>query len=63
MVHVSYKCHLNYIDQKVDEYLKELDENDNKEHGESKLKVNECLNQLEQRRQNILDLLIWTISD
>lgn len=48
--------HLNYIDQKVDEYLKELDENDNKEQGERKLKVNECLQQLEQRRQKYLDL-------
>lgn len=48
--------HLNYIDQKIDEYLKELDENDNKEHGERKLKVNECLHQLEQRRQKYIDL-------
>lgn len=48
--------HLNYIDQKIDEYLKELDENDNKEQGERKLKVNECLQQLEQRRQKYLDL-------
>jgi transposase len=48
--------HINYIDQKVDEYLKELDENDNKEQGERKLKVNECLQQLEQRRQKYLDL-------
>jgi transposase len=48
--------HLNYIDQKVDEYLKELDENDNKEQGERKLKVNECLQQLEQRRQKYIDL-------
>lgn len=48
--------HLNYIDQKVDEYLKELDENDNKEQGERKLKVNECLQQLEQRRQKYFDL-------
>ena len=35
--------HLNYIDQKADEYLKELDENDHKEQGERKLKVKECL--------------------
>jgi 3-methyladenine DNA glycosylase AlkC len=48
--------HLNYIDQKVDEYLKELDENDHKEKGERKLKVKECLQQLEQRRQKYLDL-------
>lgn len=48
--------HLNYIDQKVDEYLKELDENDNKEQGERKLKVIECLQQLEQRRQKYIDL-------
>ena len=48
--------HLNYIDQKVDEYLKELDENDNKEQGERKLKVNECLHQLEQRRQKYIAL-------
>ena len=48
--------HLNYIDQKVDEYLKELDENDHKEQGERKLKVKECLQQLEQRRQKYLDL-------
>ena len=48
--------HLNYIDQKVDEYLKELDENDNKEQGERKLKVKECLQQLEQRRQKYIDL-------
>ena len=48
--------HLNLIDQKVEEYLKELDENDNIEQGERKLKVNECLQQLEQRRQKYLDL-------
>ncbi len=48
--------HLDYIDQKIDEYLKELDENDHKEHGERKLKVNECLHQLEQRRKKYIDL-------
>jgi transposase len=48
--------HLNYINQKVDEYLKELDDNDNKEQGERKLKVNECLQQLEQRRQKYIEL-------
>jgi hypothetical protein len=48
--------HLNYIDQKAEEYLKELDENDHKEHGERKLKVNECLQQLEERRQKYIDL-------
>jgi transposase len=48
--------HLNYIDQKIDEYLKELDENDHKEQGERKLKVNECLHQLEQRRQKYIAL-------
>jgi transposase len=41
---------LNYIDQKADEYLKELDENDHNEQGERKLKVKECLQQFEQRR-------------
>jgi len=48
--------HLNYIDQKADEYLKELDENDNKEKGERKLKVQECLQQLKVRKQKYLDL-------
>jgi len=48
--------HLGYIDQKTEEYLKELDENDYKEQGERKLKVNECLHQLEQRRQKYIAL-------
>lgn len=48
--------HLNYIDQKIDEYLKKLDENDNKEQGERKLKVNECLQQLQVRKQKYHDL-------
>ena len=48
--------HLTYIDQKADEYLKELDENDNKEQGERQLKVKECLRQLEVRKQKYIDL-------
>src|SRR5450759_829134 len=48
--------HLNYIDQKADEYLKELDENDHKEQGERQLKVKEYLQQLEVRKQKYIDL-------
>lgn len=48
--------HLNYIDQKVEDYLKEIEKNDREEQGERPIKVNECLQQLEKRRQKYLDL-------
>ncbi len=48
--------HLKYIDEKVEEYLKELEKNDHEEQGERHLKVKECLDQLEKRREKYLEL-------
>ncbi|NTW17097.1 MAG: IS1182 family transposase [Syntrophaceae bacterium] len=48
--------HLKYIDEKVDEYLNELEKNDHEEQGERRVKVKECLQQLEKRRQKYLEL-------
>lgn len=43
--------HLNYIDEKIDHYLKQLDEQDKKENKEKHIKVGKCLNELETRKQ------------
>jgi transposase len=43
--------HLKFIDQKVQEYLKELDENDQKDQGVRKIKVKECLEELNKRKE------------
>ena len=48
--------HLKYIDEKVEEYLKELEKNDHEEQGERHIKVKECLHQLEKRRQKYQEL-------
>ena len=43
--------HLNYIDEKIDKYLKQLDEQDKRENKEKHIKVQKCLEDLENRKQ------------
>jgi len=43
--------HLKYIDDKIDDYLKQLEEEDKKENKEKKIKVKQCLEELETRKQ------------
>jgi transposase len=42
--------HLNYIDEKIDQYLKQLDEEDKKENKEKHIKTRKCLDELESRK-------------
>ena len=43
--------HLKYIDDKIDDYLKQLEEEDKKENKEKKIKVKQCLQEMEVRKQ------------
>jgi hypothetical protein len=43
--------HLQYIDDKIEAYLKELEDEDKKENKEKNIKVKQCLEQLENRKQ------------
>jgi transposase len=48
--------HLKYIDDKIEEYLKQLEEEDKKENKEKKIKVKQCLDELEVRKQKYHEL-------
>ena len=48
--------HLKYIDDKIDEYLKQLELQDKKENKEKKIKVKQCLQELENRKQKYQEL-------
>ncbi len=48
--------HIKYIDDKIDEYLKQLELEDKKENKEKKIKVKQCLEDLENRKQKYHEL-------
>jgi len=48
--------HLKYINDKIDQYLKELEKQDNKEKPDKILEVNQCLEELEERKQKYQEL-------
>jgi len=43
--------HLKYIDDKIEDYLNQLEEEDKKENKEKNIKVKQCLEELETRKQ------------
>ena len=48
--------HLKYIDDKIEKYLKQLEEEDKKDNKEKKIKVKQCLDELETRKQKYHEL-------
>jgi transposase len=48
--------HLKYIDDKIEQYLKELEEQDDKEKSDKKVNVEQCLEELEKRKQKYQEL-------
>jgi len=48
--------HLKLIDDKIEEYLKQLEQEDKKENKEKKIKVKQCLEDLESRKQKYQEL-------
>ena len=47
---------LKHIDDKIEEYLKQLEEEDKKENKEKKVKVKQCLEELEIRKQKYQEI-------
>jgi len=48
--------HLKYIDDKIEKYLKQLEEEDKKENKEKQIKVKQCLDELETRKKKYQEL-------